>query len=310
MGSTLMPDPILPKARDFIRAHQNPDGGWGYRPGGQSLVEPSALCALVLQAAGRDAATGKALSFLKSCQGGDGAVGLGPQNKSGNWMAYAALLAFHGLGATDEERRLKDWILGFESAPSRYSAADLEAIRAAYRYDASVKGWPWTPGTSAWVEPTALFVLALVHAGVPATESRVASGVRLLIDRKVPSGGWNFGNPYAKSFAMAAATISTALALAALGAAGFPESDPAIADGIRFFAKELAVGVSTASLAWGLLALKSFSRSKSMANGAADRLAKLQRSDGGFRADLFETSLAALVLGDAPIIRPPDGKAR
>jgi len=310
MGRTLMPDPILAKACDFVRAHQNPDGGWGYRPGGQSLVEPSAFCALALRAGGEERGTARALDFLKSCQASDGAVGLGPQRKDGNWMAYAALLAFHGLGVVEEERRLKEWILRFESSPSHFSAADLEAIRSAFRYDASIKGWPWTPGTSAWVEPTALFILALSHAGVPATESRIASGLRLLIDRQVSAGGWNFGNPYAKSFALAASSLSTALALAALGAAGFSELDAPIASGIRSFAKTLEGDVSTISLAWALLAFKSFRRSEAMVDGLAARLARLQRNDGGFHANLFETSLAALVLSEAAILRPPAQKVR
>ena len=77
-------------------------------------------------------------------------------------MAYAALLAFHALGAANEERRLKDWILGFADASGHFTPDDVTAISTVYRYDASIPGWPWTPGTTGWVEPTALFIIALV----------------------------------------------------------------------------------------------------------------------------------------------------
>lgn len=292
------------KARDFIKTNQNPDGGWGYRPGGQSLVEPTGISALALQAGGDGREAVRALGFLKSCQKSNGAVGLDPQDAEGNWMAYAALLAFHLLGAADEERRLKEWILGFDDASGRFTPADLAAIKAAFKYDASIRGWPWTPGTTGWVEPTALFILALCHAGVPPTEKRITTGIDLILDRKIPSGGWNFGNPYSKSFELEASPMPTALALAALGEAGVPETHPAVGEGLRFLSRSLSGDISTVSLTWALLAFKSFRRAAATVQGGAERLVKLQGKDGGFRANLFETSLAFLVLSDASILKP------
>ena len=222
-------------------------------------------------------------------------------------MAYAALLAFHALGAGPEEQRLKDWILGFEDASGRFSKEEIAIVAERYRYDASIPGWSWIPRTTAWVEPTALFILALRRAGVPATEKRIRSGVELILDRRVRSGGWNFGNPYSKSYELEASTMSTALALAALGAAGLPESRSAVGAGLRFLKNMLGRDVSTASLAWALLALKSFPAGASSVAGVADRLSRLQANDGGFRGNPFETSLAYLVLSDCPRPRLPSG---
>lgn len=295
---------LASKARDFIKTNQNPDGGWGYRPGAESLVEPTGVAALALHAGGDRWEAARALDFLKSCQKGDGAVGLNPRDTEGNWMAYAALLAFHLLGASDEERRLRDWILGFEDASGRFTPADLAAVKAAFRYDASIRGWPWTPGTTGWVEPTALFILALCHAGVPSTEKRIKTGIDLILDRKIPSGGWNFGNPYSRSFELEASPMSTALALAALGEAGVPENHPAVGEGLRFLVRSLGGDISAVSLTWALLAFKSFRSTAATVRGAADRLGKLQEKDGSFRANLFETALAFLVLSDTPILKP------
>ncbi|MCJ7486887.1 MAG: hypothetical protein MUQ25_12085 [Candidatus Aminicenantes bacterium] len=296
------------RAIEFLRSRQNPDGGWGYRPGGDSLVEPTGLCLVALFSRGDKIAVGRGLDFLKACLKESGAVGINPRDPEGSWMAYAALLAFRDLGAATEERRLTDWILSFEDASGRLSPDNIKAISNDYRYDASIRGWPWTPNTMAWVEPTALFIIALVRSGVPPTHKRIRSGISLILDRKVPSGGWNFGNPYSKSHELEASFMSTAIALAALGAAGVPGSQPAIGEGIRFLARGLAGDVSTASLAWILLALKSYPNGASMIPGTAARLAHLQAVDGSFRLNLFETALAYLALSDPAILIRTPGK--
>ena len=299
--------PRLAPAIDFLSSHQHPDGGWGYGAGRMSFVEPTGLATVALQAGGAAAAAGRGLAFLRSCQSPSGAVGIGPGDADGGWMAYAALLAFHGLGAGGEERRLRDWILAFEDASGRISPQNIKIIAERYRYDAGIPGWSWTPRMTAWVEPTALFIIALRRAGVPAREKRIRSGVALILDRRVPSGGWNFGNPYSKSYELEANTMSTALALAALEAADVPRSHAAVVAGLRYLKTALAGDVGTVSLAWALLALKSYSAAPSEIVAAADRLAGLQAGDGGFHGNPFETALAWLVLSDAPILVPPSG---
>jgi hypothetical protein len=300
----------LPLATDYIKAHQNPDGGWGYEPGRTSLVEPTGLCVLALHARGDVAGAGRGLAFLKKCLKPSGAMGLDPRDGEGSWMAYAALLAFHALGASEEDRHLRGWALTFEDASGRFTKNELATVAARYRYDASIPGWAWTPRTTAWVEPTALFVLALICIGVPVAEKRIQSGIDLILDRKVPSGGWNFGNPFSKSFELEATAMSTALALAALGAAGIPEGHPAVAAGLLFLEKSQAGEASTATLAWSVLALKSFQGAGVQARDAANRLAGLQAGDGGFRGNLFETALSFLVLGGASILDPASRRPR
>jgi hypothetical protein len=305
-----MPNLSLARALDFIKANQNPDGGWGCRPGGQSLTEPTSFCLLALKSRGDRAEMVKGIDFLKSCQKDSGAVGIYPGDPEGSWMAYSALLAFDAVGAGSEESRLRDWILSFEDASSRFTPADIKAIAADYRYDASIRGWPWTPNTTCWVEPTALFIIALSRVGVPATEKRVKSGADLILDRRVPSGGWNFGNPYSKAYELEASTMSTALALAALGAAGVQEGRPAVSSGIRFLTLSLAGDTSTASLAWALLALNCYPTGAALAPKVSARLAGLQAADGSFRQNLFETALAFIVLSDTAILVRTPGKGR
>lgn len=292
------------QALDFIRANRNPDGGWGYRPGRKSLVEPTSFCLLALLSAGEKDRASKGLDFLKSCQLPSGAIGLSPEDTEGNWMSYAALLAFNALGAEAEKRRSLEWILSMDDASSRFSREDVSTIKRVYRYDASIQGWPWTPGTTAWVEPTALFVIALTRAGIPSTHKRIKSGVALILDRTIPSGGWNFGNAYSKSHELEPNTISTALALAALHRAGVSGSLAPVAAGIRFLSRSLSEDISAAALAWSLLALESYATASSQVLALAGRLAGFQSAEGGFNRDLFVTALSVLVLNDSPLLEP------
>jgi len=299
-----------PQALDFIKAHRNPDGGWGYRPGGRSLVEPTAFCLLALHSGGDGTATGPGLEFLKTCLGESGAVGIDPSEREGSWMAYGALLAFHALGAAAEERRLTDWILNFEDASGRFSPEEVSSIAALFHYDASIRGWSWTPGTTAWVEPTALFLIALIRAGTAPTQDRVRSGVSLILNRKVRTGGWNFGNPFSKSYELEASLMSTALALAALGAAGYPGDRPAVKEGFAFLGRALAGDVSIASLAWSLIALRAFPSMGSSVPEVTARLEGLQTGNGSFRDNLFETALTMLAVEHPGALLPRQERRR
>ena len=304
-----MPITALSRAVAFIKAGQNSDGGWGYRPAGKSFVEPTGLCLAALASSGETAALGPGRRYLKACQRESGAVGVDPQDADGGWMAYAALLGFRALGAAAEEGRLRDWMLRFEDASKRFSASDISAIKDRYGYDASLPGWPWTPGTTGWVEPTALFIVALVRSGVPTTEGRIKSGVDMIVDQRVRSGGWNYGNPRSGSHELEASPMSTALALAALAAANHPEDKLAVREGLRFAGRALAGDISTASLAWTVLALKSLKAGAALLPGAAARLAGLQAPDGGFRGNLYETALSAVILDKPSLLIAKAGGA-
>jgi hypothetical protein len=65
------------------------------------------------------------------------------------------------------------------------------------RHDTSLRGWPWTPGTSSWVEPTcyALLLLESGAAGSARAARRAHLARAMLYDRMCPGGGWNCGNP-------------------------------------------------------------------------------------------------------------------
>ncbi len=70
-------------------------------------------------------------------------------------------------------------------------------------------------GTHSWVEPTAINVLALRSAG-QAGHPRCREAVKLLLDRQLPEGGWNYGNTTVLGHVLRPQVQPTGLALAAL----------------------------------------------------------------------------------------------
>lgn len=90
--------------------------------------------------------------------------------------------------------------------------------------DRRLDGWPWTPGTANWVEPTAHALralrLSLPHHEAAAARERIAIGERLLLDRRCRDGGWNYGNKRVLQEDLPSYSECTALALIGLSGNG------------------------------------------------------------------------------------------
>ncbi len=66
------------------------------------------------------------------------------------------------------------------------------------QFDPDKYGWPWLPGASSWVIPTAFALVALKQfvscTPSEAARQRIRTGVEMLFDRTRVGGGWNAGN--------------------------------------------------------------------------------------------------------------------
>jgi len=191
-------EPSARNARAFLARSQNPDGGWGYRPGSPSATEPTGA-ALVALGPDPEAAPAveRARRWLEAAQRPDGGWGMDPEDPESHWMTAWGIL---GLARLDphalEITRGVRWLI--ELPVIRIEAAELTAeVRRTLRIDPALRGWPWRPGEASWVEPTALALLALHAASAVETHrDRIAEAVGYLVDRRCVGGGWNFGNPF------------------------------------------------------------------------------------------------------------------
>ena len=233
--------------------------GWGYRPASEPCVEPTVLCSLALlataQAGGEHAAQRSAKSaadWLVDLQQSNGSVGVSARLPQPRWCTTHALLLWSALSDyASERRRATKWLLAesvhtFEKQPG-----------AAVGHDTTLEGWPWVEDTHAWIEPTALAILALRRQGL-LERPRTLEGLRVIRNRVIPTGGWNVGNNIVFGAVLRPRPSPTGLALLAL--AGIDEKTDLVERSLAYLEAELPTIRAAQSLAWGLLALTAWER--------------------------------------------------
>jgi hypothetical protein len=229
------------------------DRHWSYRPGGPRAAEPAALTALALLAHGRQEQSLPALQFLHSLQLPDGKVPVSSGHHVPVWTTAWALVAWSLYCACDLTTQ------EFAAAVQRAKTALLhergvgcEATGQLVGHDTRLVGWPWVAQTHSWIEPTALAVLALAAAGCR-NHPRVVEGVKLLLDRQLPCGGWNYGNKVVLGNTLRPHVQPSAIATLALFSQ--PTSATAVHRAIAFLQSQWSLVRSPVSFSWCWLAL-------------------------------------------------------
>lgn len=217
-------DSYLTVRLDALRQAQNADGGWGYFSGPNagnrdSWLEPTAYAALALLG---EPAADRAWKLLSSWQLPDGSWKPAEKVAISSWgtsLCVTIAIARNEWGAST--RKGVDWLLGSTGAESSLLNVIVSKIGLVKNErDVSLKAWPWKPGTSGWVEPTAHAIVALKRVSTqwPSKEltERVSVGERQLADTRGRDGGWNYGSPAALGVDLPSYPETTALALLAL----------------------------------------------------------------------------------------------
>ncbi len=209
---------------ELLRRSQNVDGGWGYFSGRESGVEPTAYALRAIGAG--DNGWERGIAFLVARQEKDG--GLAPRVgvPGATWVTLLAfpLLKKAGVAAKSLERA-GSWILDTEGADGGLAERLAFALgHAKVEQDPRLKGWPWRPGNSSWVEPTAhgLMALRTMDGCVPEAGIRYRREIatKMLLDRRCSDGGWNYGNRKVLGEILPAYPETTALALLGLAGSG------------------------------------------------------------------------------------------
>lgn len=191
----------------YLRAAQNPDGGWGFRSGAQSRIEPTAWALIALDRAFSADVCGGAIArgfrFLQDSQLPDGSWPAANGQGQGSWVSSLACWAF--LSANENRDALKRGLSWLAAERPGDSGAWWRFIRS-FTSDKKISsqnqsywGWSWTSGTASWVEPTAYALLVLRASPKEFLPAKAADRMKLaeamLFDRMCPGGGWNCGNP-------------------------------------------------------------------------------------------------------------------
>lgn len=266
---------------DLLRKHQNADGGWGYFPGKQSWLEPTGWAAIALHG---DPAADRAWKLMKQWQNADGSCRPCASVSLPNWTA--ALVVTVGVLRQDRAvvERGVDYLLDTTGADSSLLSRFAKILSPNHTdREPKFKGWPWKPGNSSWVEPTAHGITALRLAGRMLGEGkvreRIESAQDMILNQRCEDGGWNYGARIALGTPLESFPETTGLAL--IGLAGRKEAGSAL-----HRAESMLQGGSASPLAkaWLSMALRLHGRT----------VAEIQTSAAAGAPDLLLTAIESV----------------
>jgi hypothetical protein len=183
---------------------------------------------------------------LEKAQLPDGRVPINPRFPDAAWPTPLAALAW--TRQTGRQSRIDSavrFLLGWQG--QHFSNPD----RSVMGHDMSLHGWPWITGTHSWIEPTVMTLLAL-RANGRQNEPRCEEAHKMILDRQLSHGGWNFGNTTVFGQELRPMVHSTGMALTALANTTSREQVEA---SLRYLEKALPAIRAPLSLGWGLVGL-------------------------------------------------------
>ena len=124
------------------------------------------------------------------------------------------------------------------------------------KHDTSIEGWPWVVAMHSWVIPTAMAIIAL-RIYRHTEHERVHEGVRMLLDRQLSSGGWNYGNTVVFRSLLRPIPECTGFALSALQGLADENS---VEKSISYLSREATAIRTPLSLSWSAMGLAAWSR--------------------------------------------------
>jgi len=281
---------------------------WGY--GSSAATEPTAWSALALAAHGRNESAALAQQWLVRIQQGNGMLGISDTQAEPHWPTGLAVLAWSLFPRFNADRLDHPYrnaissairaILSLEGNASVRSFDQVDQTSTpVVGHDTTLVGWPWVEGTHTWLEPTAMFLLALKASGYGAN-SRAREAVKVLLDRQLPDGGCNYGNTFVLGQELRPQLEPSGLALLALG--GVQDPSGRIAKTIEYVVGNTSAEVSTLSLSYALMGLAAHGKYPTEAHAWLGKALERSRSRGVSAQRLALAALAAMGT-ECPLVR-------
>jgi len=278
-----LPDSQIVSQMETLRGRALSGGGFSHRPAGEYRADATAWAAMALAATGtEEGLLGMARDRIADEQQEDGRVSVSPEHPEAFWPTPLAVLAWEGSPAHREAQSRAVTFL--EKTTGRHFVKDPDAP---VKHDTSIKGWSWVAGSHSMVEPTALSLIALRTAG-QGEDGRTREAIRMLMDRQLSAGGWNYGNTSVYGQELYPQTENTGLALDAL-AGRVSRND--VARSLGYLEERLTHVRAPLSLGWGLLGLGAWGARPGNARLWLRESYELQRKYGP-----YDTTLLSLLL--------------
>lgn len=259
------------------------EGGIAELPRGRFRADATAWGILALQAAEGDAETlERHRARLVREQNKAGGLPIDRDHPDSYWPTALAILAWQN---SSDSRFAQSLAVRFllESTGTHFVRHSGDP----WAHDTNLRGWPWIKGTHSWTEPTALCLMALRMAGHGEHE-RVKEAIRMMLDRQLPHGGWNYGNTLIFGRELHPMPESTGAALAGLAGVSSQEH---VARSLEFLRGEADRLGTPISLGWSLLGLAAWGLGPANAPALVERCLANQSRYGE-----YDTSALCLLL--------------
>ena len=234
-----------------------PGGGFSEKPNTPFRADATAWAILALGACGaQPGLMTSARARLADEQMSDGRVCLAKEYPHAYWPTSIAIMAWNSNQAyAGNVSKAFNFLINNKGLTLRKSS------NQPYAHDPSIPGWAWIDNTFSWIEPTTLSILALLKAGY-GRHARVSEGIRLLMDRQLPRGGWNYGNTVVYGQELYAQPESTGMALTAL--AGQVDKKE-IQRSLDYLKTQVVASRTPLSLGWSIFGLSAWGHRPSQA---------------------------------------------
>jgi hypothetical protein len=284
---------MIRAALEDLRKRRLADGGFAHRPGGQYRSDATGWAILVLSATDPGSSVvDAARSRIAKDQLQDGSVPISPDHPDAFWPTALAALAWQSSPPYREVQtraiRFLIRVTGLHPKPQMPPPA----------HDTSIQGWPWVKGTHSWVEPTALAMIALIATGY-GVHGRVQEATRMLLNRQLPSGGWNVGAPFVYGNQTRPDPENTGIALSSLAHTASKEQ---VNSSIRYLNSSLTTYRTPLALGWSVLGLHSWQESPASAENLIFECLQRQTRYGPYDTASLSTLLMS-ALAPAGLLR-------
>ena len=281
-----MSDSLPEILRRKIIARALPDGGFSSNPGGRYRPDASAWAILALTSAGEyDNLLEAACARLAADQLDDGRICLSKTHPQSFWPTALGVLAWHN-SPTHGKSQEKGIDFLLETSGKHYPKESDSPVA----HDPSLRGWPWIADTHSWVEPTSLVLMALGVAG-KGNHPRAEEARRMLLNRQLENGGWNYGNTTVFDRHLWPMPESTGLALSALAGGSTRES---VEKSLLYLKREMSRLETPLSFGWGCLGLSAWGEGPEIQQDALDKSLRRQEICGAHTTEELSLLLIAL----------------
>ncbi len=222
------------------------DGGFANHRNGGYRPDATAWAVIAFSSLNiNDSSMNSARKKLKQTQMPDGRISLQIDQLQTCWPTTLAIIAWHNEKEFQgNQDKAVLFMINFSGLHCKKDDSDTG-------HDPMIKGWPWIEDTHSWVEPTSMAMLALEIAN-KGKHPRIEEATRMLLDRQLASGGWNYGNTTSFGRQLRPMPESTGMALSALHTR---VKKNAIDKSLKYLKDKIKQLKTPLSLGWGLLGL-------------------------------------------------------